>query len=101
MIVINAFLGGIMVASFAASGLFFLKFYRASKDNFFLLFALACEMLALERIVSMMTSVFLPIDPDATDSRFWIYLLRLTAFILILTAVIIRNRSSKSLKSRD
>jgi hypothetical protein len=92
------FLAGIRMATFAAAGVFFLKFWKASRDRFFLLFCIACWLLALECVViSIMNhsdrSIFLQISETSAK----IYLIRLCAFIVILAAVIEKNRAMKKL----
>lgn len=88
------FFAGIAMATFAASGLFFLKFWRASRDRFFLLFSFACLLFSIERILLFL---MLPQTdrsfPGTAEAQFWIYLVRAAAFILILIAVVERNRS--------
>lgn len=87
------FLNGISLATFTAAGIFFLKFWKASRDRFFLLFCIACWSLALERF-----ALFIFHDAQhslrsaLTEATSWVYLLRLLAFALILAAIIDRNR---------
>lgn len=80
------FLSGIIFATFAASGLFFVKFWKKTKEPFFSVFAFALWILALERIP------LLTLGPDS--EAYWIYLFRLSAFVLIILAVQRANRSS-------
>lgn len=87
MAMMNTFLsGGILAMSFAV-GLFFLKFWKKSEDRLFAIFAVAFWLLALERV-----ALFLTIDADETQP--YVYLFRLTAFVLITIAVIDKNRRS-------
>lgn len=86
-------LSGIGLATFAASGIFFLKFWKASRDRFFLLFCAACWCLSLERLVPFLVqSGQHAVRNSLTEGYSWVYLLRLTAFVLILMAVVDRNR---------
>jgi hypothetical protein len=90
------FLSGVSFTAFSASALFFYKFWRASHDRFFLCFAIACELIALERFASL----FLPATleslwtPEA-EATYWLYLIRLVAFVLILFAIIDKNRRTR------
>jgi hypothetical protein len=86
------FLSGITVTTFTASGAFFFKFYRTSRDPFYLLFCLACWLLAFERI-----AILIVIGPSQTSEKSapWVYLMRLTAFTLIMLAVYNKNRQSR------
>lgn len=93
MMTLTVYFAGLMTATFAASGLFFLKFWTASRDQFFLLFFLACELIAIERSVGVLTLAVRGAE-SSSDLRVGIYMIRLLAFVLILTAIIQRNRSS-------
>jgi hypothetical protein len=80
-------LGAIAMASFAAA-LFFLRFWRSSKDRFFLFFAAAFGIEAVNRIC--LAFVF----PDFENHPVF-YLIRLFAFLLILFAIIDKNLPKK------
>lgn len=82
----NQFLSGaIMMACFVA-GLFFLRFWRSTRDRFFALFALSFWLLALERIILVTLD---PID----ETRTFVYLIRSMAFAVIVMAILDKNRS--------
>ena len=90
------FFSGYAVATFLASGLFFLKFWRASHDRLFLFFAIACGLIATETVVGRL----LHVPQEAirgleTDPADWTYLLRLLAFTFILVAIMDKNRSAR------
>lgn len=90
---INVFLSGVYMITFAASGLFFLKFYMASGDRFFRFFSYACWCLALERTVLLfLTDPFVSVPTPQSKNESWVYLFRLAAFIIIVFAIIDRNR---------
>lgn len=93
MIEIIVFLSGITVATFLFSGVFFYKFYRTSEDPFYFLFSLACFLLAIERIAIL---GFIGPAKTSAETAPWVYLIRLVAFLLILFAIISKNRSIKS-----
>ena len=79
------FLGGaISVASFLV-GLFFARFWYATRDRFFLLFALSFWIDSAHRVA--MYALF---DPDATSAAH--YLPRLLAYGLIIAAIVDKNR---------
>ena len=82
------FLSGIFMATFAASGLFFLKFWRKTGEPFFFAFAVACWMIALERIPLLFYG-------QTNESRYWVYLFRMSAFIFIILAILRANRSRR------
>jgi hypothetical protein len=81
----NDFLaGGIITASFLA-GLFFLRFWRETRDRFFLLFALSFWIEGANRF--MLTRYVGP-NEDAPVY----YLVRLVAYGLIIAAIVMKNR---------
>lgn len=82
------FLAGAVVMGFATAGLFFLKFWRLTRDELFLAFAVAFWLLGLCQILLTFSNV-------QSEERSWFYLLRLVAFILILVAIGRRNRAKQ------
>lgn len=82
--------GALMMACFVV-GLFFLKFWQKTHDRLFAMFAAAFWILSLERLVlgTLGTS-------NEADIR--IYFLRLLAFVLILIAIINKNREPRKRK---
>lgn len=94
MIEYVGFISGIYMATFAASGVFFLKFWRASKDRFFLFFCLACWLLSLERVALFFVEGGYSANPVADEPRTWVYIFRMFAYVLILWAVIDKNRKA-------
>ena len=81
------FLSGAMVAGYAIAGLFFLRFWRASNDRLFLFFAVAFWLLGLQRLG-------LAVAATPADDRVWLPLLRLLAFLVILAAIVDKNRAA-------
>jgi len=82
---LNAILVGAIVMAAAVIALFFLRYWRHTGDRFFLYFALAFILEAIQRLLGAMR----PIDaPDAPQY----YLIRLAAYALILVAIIGKNR---------
>jgi hypothetical protein len=76
--------GAVAMASFVAA-LFFLKYWRSTRDSFFLLFALAFGIDALSRFV-------LGIARVSDESEPLYYIPRLVAFSLIILAIVLKNR---------
>jgi hypothetical protein len=81
----NVILGAIAMASFVAA-LFFLKFWRDTGDRFFLLFASAFAIDGLTRLAMSTSEVAAEYEP-------WFYVPRLLTFVLILIAIIDKNRA--------
>jgi hypothetical protein len=93
----KAFLSGVSMITLAFCGVFFLKFWKTSKDKFFLFFSVACWLLSLERIVLFFVEATNhPTGNDLAESGAWVYLIRLLAFALILVAIIEKNRQPKN-----
>lgn len=82
---IEGFLLGIIVAASLAAGLFFLKFWRKTRDLLFLAFALAFTIEGLNRIGFLFVA-----EPNEGNPA--IYIVRLLAFLLILGAILHKNR---------
>jgi hypothetical protein len=82
---IDAFLLGFIFAASMIAGLFFLKFWRRTGDALFLAFAAAFTIEGLNRLT------FLFLDDPAEGSPI-VYVVRFLAFLLILIAIIAKNR---------
>jgi hypothetical protein len=81
------FMFGVLTALCVVCGLFFLRYWRASSDRFFSFFAVAFWALGAN------WALLIGRDPrDEYTSYF--YLLRLFAFLLILVAIVDKNRRS-------
>lgn len=79
-------LGAVAMGS-AVAALFFLRFWRQTRERLFLIFALAFLVDAVMRVVLAVTEV-----PNEQEPFF--YLGRLLTFILIVVAIIDKNRGS-------
>lgn len=79
------FLSGAVMLGAAAIGLVFLRSWKRTSDRLFLLFALAFWLLSLERWLLLLV-------PPENEIRSWVYLTRLAAFVVIIVAVIDKNR---------
>lgn len=92
----TSFLAGVAMMTFLASGVFFLKFWKASRDRFFLYFCIACWLLASERVVGLFVlREYEAITISVLEANSWIYLIRLCAFAFILIAILEKNRPRK------
>lgn len=78
-------LSGVLVALDSVAGLFFLRFWSASRDRLFALFAAAFWILAIQRLLLSITrAVF--------EDQAIFYTMRLLAFVIIIAAIIDKNR---------
>jgi zinc transporter ZupT len=82
------FLGGAVAMGFAVAALFFLKFWRRTREGLFLAFSASFLLLAA-------TQALLTLSGIPTEERSWLYLLRLVAFLLILGAMWWQNRRGR------
>lgn len=79
------FLAGIATCASWGVAIFFLRFWRATRDRFFVLFAAAFLILSINWLL-------VAILQPATEVRPFFYMLRLAAFGLIIVAVVDKNR---------
>ena len=80
------FLSGAVALGFAACALFFLRFWRRTREELFLAFGVAFLLLGAGQTILALANI-------PTEERGSIYLLRLIAFLLILLAIYRKNRS--------
>jgi Family of unknown function (DUF5985) len=78
---------GVLVMGYFVAGLFFLRFWRDTRDRLFGTFAAAFWLLALQRAA-------LALADDPSSDQVFLYAVRLLAFLLILWAIIDKNRSA-------
>ncbi|HEX2637908.1 MAG TPA: DUF5985 family protein [Gemmatimonadales bacterium] len=76
---------GAILMGYGVCALFFLRFWRQTRDRLFLVFALAFGLLGLQRLALVLTE---PVE----ESRTGLYVVRLVAFLLILGAIVDKNR---------
>lgn len=79
------FLSGAITMGFMVAGLFFLRFWKRTHESLFITFALAFWLLGLTQALLAFTSI-------PVEERSWLYLLRLSAFALILVSIWMKNR---------
>lgn len=80
------FVAGAMSAGLAVVGLFFFRFWSRTGDRLFAAFAVAFWLMALNQVVAGFSR-----EAHAENSA--AYLLRLAAFIIIIVAVLAKNRA--------
>lgn len=83
------FASGAITLGFLVAATFFLRFWRKTSDRFFLAFASAFLLLALNQALAQWIG--------AADERVgYTYLLRVLGFVLILAAIVDKNVSKGS-----
>ena len=80
------FLSGAITLGFLVAALFFLRFWRRTRDNLFLAFAAALARLGLGQAVQALANI-------PQEERSYIFLIRLAAFTIILAAIVWKNRA--------
>lgn len=83
----NQVLSGMIIAGYAAAGLFFLRFWRDTRDRLFAIFAASFWLLCAQRLLITLE----PADVTGEDAAY-LYLVRLLAFVLILVGILDKNR---------
>jgi uncharacterized membrane protein HdeD (DUF308 family) len=79
------FVSGAVTMGFVIAGLFFLRFWRQTRDSLFLAFAVAFWLLGLVQALLALSDI-------PVEERSWLYMLRLSAFSLILISIWRKNR---------
>ena len=80
-------LGAVGMASLVAAA-FFVRFWRATHDRFFLFFAASFATLALDWVALALTALH-------GETRHYLYVVRLFAFALIIAGVVDKNRRAR------
>ena len=83
----HQFIAGAITMGCLVVGLFFLRFWRKTRDRLFAIFALAFSLLGTNWLFLAFTG------QDEVNT--WYYTVRLLAFVLILFAIIDKNRAGR------
>lgn len=84
---IEGFLLGVIACTSLIAGVFFLRFWRDTRDSLFLAFAVAFIIEGLNRCAMLLLS-------QPNEGSTWIYIVRLLAFVLILAGIVNKNRGT-------
>ena len=82
------FISGMLTMGYLVAGIFFLRFWRDTRDRLFAMFGAAFFILALQR-------AGLAFLNDVPESATLWYFIRLLAFVIIIIASIDKSRSRK------
>lgn len=80
-------MSGLLVALDTVAGLFFLRFWFSSRDRLFALFGAAFWILALHWLALALVGA-------VDETRHYFYAIRLLGFLVVLVAIIDKNRSA-------
>lgn len=83
------FLSGAVAMGFGVCALFFLSYWRRTREELFLAFSLAFLLLGIGQTVLALGNI-------PNEERGSVYLLRLAAFLLILVAIWRKNRRASA-----
>jgi hypothetical protein len=83
------FLSGAVALGFLVCALFFLRFWRRTREGLFLPFAFAFLLLGVGQTVLALGNI-------PTEERGSVYLIRLVAFLLILAGIYRTNRHRRA-----
>jgi hypothetical protein len=87
---VTTFIHGAIMMAFAIAGVLFLRYFRRSRDRFFLLFALAFWIMASNRIAMLLYG-----PTPREEDRALLYSIRLAAFLTLLAAIALKNLPPK------
>lgn len=84
------FIDGAIGMGFCICAVFFLRFWRGTGDRFFAIFAWAFVVLAVNRVFAAQQRM-----PDGAEGALGAYVLRLAAFVLMIVAIVDKNRKAR------
>lgn len=84
---INSFLMGVIAMACWVAAVFFLRFWRETHDRLFAIFAAAFTLLGLTRLALIF------VRAEDNDYVYWV---RLAAFVLIVVAIVDKNRPRRT-----
>jgi hypothetical protein len=83
------FVRGALAMACWVAGLFFLRYFRQSRDRLFCFFSVAFWIFSLNWLA-------LAVLNPGVESRHYVMLVRVVAFLLILFAIVDKNRRSRA-----
>jgi len=81
----DQFISGAITMAYLVAGLFFWRFWRTTRDRLFAFFAVAFWVLSVQRFALALTT-------QTVEDQIFLYVVRLFAFLLILVAIVDKNR---------
>jgi hypothetical protein len=82
------FIAGAEFFGFLMSALFFFRFWSKTRDRLFWMFSVSFVLMALERLITALV-------PVRDEFQFYVYGIRLLAFILLACAILDKNRGKQ------
>ena len=87
--ILHDFLSGAITFGFATAALFFLRFWKRTHDGLFAAFAIAFLLLGFAQ--ALLSQALLSLAQIPVEERSWVFGIRLTAFLVILVAIVRKN----------
>ncbi|MDP3406702.1 DUF5985 family protein [Bosea sp. (in: a-proteobacteria)] len=87
------FTAGLITMGFLVASLFFVKFWRKTRDILFLAFAAAFFLLAANQALTVLIDI-------PRDEKSYLYILRLIAFSIIIVSILQKNYKTPSKDNR-
>lgn len=88
MIALAQFLSGCAMLGAWVGGVYFFKFWFKTKDRLFFMFGTAFWLMALERLVLIFMAA------SWREEYSYLYLIRSVAFLIIIAAIVDKNRKN-------
>lgn len=82
---VTEFISGMLTMGYLVAGIFFLRFWRDTRDRLFAMFGAAFFILAIQRFG-------LDVAGDQSERATLWYYVRLLAFVIIIVAIVDKNR---------
>lgn len=83
----KSFIYGVLTMGFVVAALFFVRFFRQTRDRLFAWFSVAFAFLAIHQVALLFTD-------ERSEARTGVYVVRLLAFAIILWAIVDKNRAA-------
>lgn len=80
-------MSGAIFLGYVVVGVFFWRFWTQTRDSLLALFALSFWLLAIERVL-------LIAQVSSIERSPYVYVIRLAAFVLIIVAILLKNRAT-------
>ena len=81
------YLAGALTLSFLIAALFFLKFWRKTRDRLFVYFSIAFVLFAINQVATALLE-------NDMERAGYAYILRVLGYMLILFAIVEKNRAT-------
>jgi hypothetical protein len=81
------YIAGLVTMGYIVAAAFFLRFWQRTGDYLFAIFALSFVLFALNQLLAAVLGL-------AKEDQSWLYLLRLSGFVALIVAILVKNFST-------